>query len=157
MKKIESNMVNIPCQSLIVVEEIKDVKYCNVRFFASGVIQLTGFAVTQLLEGAELMVADNTVKLIDANEVKLILLLSKSLEIFQHVDYNDYKVDNNDLRILRKWLELRMIHCEKERDERTVLPWDSSKQKFNPDTYIGQKLLLLDLRELLIGEILSHE
>ncbi len=156
MKKPETNMVNIPYQSLIVIEEMRDVKYCNVRFFTSGVIQLTGFAATQLLEGAELMVADNTVKTIDAKEVKLILLLSKSLAMFQHENYLDVKVNNNDLRIMRKWLELRMAHCERERDERTVYP-GTTQQKFNPDTYIGQKLLLLDIRELLIGEILSNE
>ena len=53
-------------------------------------------------------------------------------------------VDRQDLFILRKWLEVRMLHCEMERDTRS--------DKFNPDTYIGQKLLLLDLRELLLGE-----
>lgn len=50
----------------------------------------------------------------------------------------------DDVRCLKQCLENRMAHCEKQRDERD--------DQFNADTYIMQKMLLLELREWLLGE-----
>ena len=56
------------------------------------------------------------------------------------------KLDWRELSVLRHYLTLRMKHCEKERDERS--------DKFNIDSYISMKFLLLDIRELLLGQVL---
>lgn len=116
---------------------------------------MNGFAITQFLEGAELVVADTTITMMKSKSVQLILRLAKSIPMILHEEVVNINVDRKDLQNLRTWLELRMAHCEKEREERIVIP-GTTQQKFNPDTYIGQKLLLLDLRELLMGEIIEE-
>ena len=151
----KQKMLNIPTNFLVVVDKKTDSKYCHVRQFITGTIQLNGFAIMQFLEGAELVVADATIITMKSKSVQLILRLAKSIPMVLHEEFVDINVDRKDLQNLRKWLELRMTHCEKERDERIVIP-GTTQQKFNPDTYIGQKLLLLDLRELLMGEIIEE-
>lgn len=146
---------NIPRNSLIVVDKSTDNMSVRVRRFRSGIIALTGFAVAQFLEGAELFA--KKVKSVYSEDVQLMLRLSKITPGFQHYQSVQLPVNFRELQMLREWLELRMAHCEKERDERTLSPFgDGTNPKFNPDTYIGQKLLLLDLRELMIGEIIEQ-
>lgn len=146
---------NISRNSLIVVDKTTDNMSCRVRRFRSGIIALTGFAVAQFLEGAELYT--NTVKNVYYQDVQLLLRLSKTIMLFQHTKATEIPVTYRELAVLRTWLELRMQHCEKERDERTLSPFgDGTNLKFNSDTYIGQKLLLLDLRELMLGEIIEQ-
>lgn len=157
MQKETTPMVNISTNSLIVIDKTTNVKQCQIRQFNNGILSLTGFAVMQFLEGAELEVSDTTIKLMDTRAVKLILKLSKSIPLLQCEEKGArIDVDYKDLSFLRRWLELRMQHCEQERDARTT--WNRGGidfPKFNPDTYIGMKLLLLDLRELMLGEIID--
>jgi len=78
-------------------------------------------------------------------EMKLIqMLLGLQTEQFRETPLS---LTREDVLILKNWLETRMSHCEKERDQRS--------QYFNADTYIIMKLMLLDLREWLIGEIVD--
>lgn len=148
------SMQNIPTNSLTVVDKHTDSKYCHVRLFKSGIIQLTGFAIAQFLEGAELVVADSIITMMKVDNVKLILRLSKSISMVQAMESANIEVNYEDLKTLRNWLELRMAHCEQERDQRTMINRGGHDYpKFNPDTYIGMKLLLLDIRELMLGEI----
>jgi hypothetical protein len=59
-------------------------------------------------------------------------------------------VTRGDMKIILGLLENRMHHCEEERDNRSA--------RFNPDTYIGQKLLLIELKEwLLCDSIIIQE
>ena len=152
--KKQPAMINIPTNSFVVFDKTIDSKYCHVRQVKEATIQLTGFAIAQFLEGAELVIADTTITMMKIDNVKLILRLSKSIPMLQAEQMVKIDVTRDDLQTLRKWLELRMAHCERERNERIVYP-GTTQQKFNPDTYIGQKLLLLDLRELLLGEIIE--
>jgi hypothetical protein len=55
-----------------------------------------------------------------------------------------FEVTREDMEVMVKLLKIRMTHCEKQRDNRDL--------NFNPDTYIGQKLLLIDLKEWLMIE-----
>jgi hypothetical protein len=48
---------------------------------------------------------------------------------------------------LVEWIDARMKHCEKERDERATHPCGTAK--FNSDTYITMKFLLIDLKQWL--------
>jgi len=155
LKSVE--LVNIPTNSLTLVDKFTKVSICKVRQFHNGIIALTGFAIIQFLEGADIMAHDELYTAINSKDVQLMLLLAKSLPMLQVEPVVNIEVTYRDLKTLRSWLELRMDHCEKERDQRTPAPWNKNKQKFNPDTYIGQKLLLLDLRELILGEVISQD
>lgn len=145
---------NIPTNSLTVIDKITDCNYCHVRQVRQATIQLTGFAIVQFLEGAELEVKDIVVKMMSVDDVKLILRLSKSTTMLRAEPVTKIDVTYGELKTLRKWLELRMLHCEQERDNRTKNA--NGFEVFNPDTYIGMKLLLLDLRELMLGEIIPE-
>ena len=149
---------NIPSNSLVVISKQTETTHRRVKLVTEAQLQLTGFAIAQFMEGVELVVAEATIKTMEVSTVKLILKLSKATTLLQSGPVTGITVDYKELTLLREWLELRMIHCEKEREERTTITYvkdGPSFPKFNPDTYIGQKLLLLDLRELMLGEIES--
>jgi hypothetical protein len=156
-----SDFTNIPTNALVVVNRNDYSFRADVFRFNTGVISLTGFALAQFMEGADLEITElekeriNIKSVLHCKKMKLILNMSKSIVTTIHGNTSSMEVDYEDLKILRKWLELRMSHCEKERDARTVWPHNPEVLKFNPDTYIGQKLLLLDLRELMLGEIVE--
>lgn len=149
--KSSFRMANVPANSLVTVSAEKNEKNVNVLLFQEGIIKLSGFAIMQFLEGAELLYNDSP-NMVTHREIKLVLKLSKKM-IAHHELFMEVQVSYEDLKILRSWLEVRMAHCERERDERTLIPGIDAP-KFNPDTYIGQKLLLMDLRELMLGEII---
>lgn len=139
-------LLNIPANSLQVLSSNKKEERVTMSFFFEGEIKLSGFAMMQFLHGAKLEL-EGTEKQLTRNELELWFKLSTNLLPIGRSSEAAIKVDRQDLFILRKWLEARMLHCEKERDERS--------DNFNPDTYIGQKLLLIDLRELLLGEVVD--
>lgn len=71
-------------------------------------------------------------------------------------------LERAEVKQLRRWLEARMAHCEEERDSESgaekhshANSIDEPSKKFNPDTYIAQKFLLLDIREWLAGDIID--
>ena len=139
-------LLNIPSSSLQTLSANKKEERVTMSSFYDGEIKLSGFAVMQFLHGAKLEL-ESAEKEPTRNELTLWFKLSVNLLPVGNLSEVILKVDRQDLFILRKWLELRMLHCEKERDERNP--------NFNPDTYIGQKLLLIDLRELLLGEVVG--
>ena len=61
---------NIPTNSLTVINKKTDIIRCSINQFSEGEIQLTGFAVSQFLEGAELQVNDDQLRL-SREDVKL--------------------------------------------------------------------------------------
>ena len=151
-----NELKTVPCNSLIVVDKKCDNTTVRVRRFREGIIALTGFAIAQFLEGAELLAQSKHG--CSRKDTLLILRLAKGIGVLQHNPSVSISVDYLDLVHLREWLELRMAHCEVERDQRTVIHVaDKEFPKFNADTYIGQKLLLLDLRELMLGEIIEQQ
>ena len=126
--------------------DVKDAQCCTVARTVKTMTEvkmlLSQFACVQFIEGADLWYNDHSVN--TATEPKLLIKLSR------HLGENDMMtiitLTAGEIALLRNWLITRMFHCEKEREERS--------EKFNADTYIGQKHLLLDLRELLMGEII---
>ena len=138
--------LNIPANSLQVLSSNKKEERVTMSYFFEGKIKLSDFAMMQFLHGAKSEL-EMTEKEPTHKELTLWFKMSTHLLTVGNLSEVILKVDRQDLFILRKWLELRMLHCEKERDARNP--------KFNPDTYIGQKLLLIDLRELLLGEIME--
>lgn len=156
MAKINQDvLVNIFSNSLRVIEKTTDVQRVELKVFDKGIITLNGFAIMQFLEGAKVITNAYIHKTFTAFEVNLILRLSEGLlSNLQNAEDCKIEVTYKDLQSLRTWLEARMSHCEKERDSRTMITCNGEQvEKFNADTYIGQKLLLLDLRELLLGEV----
>lgn len=154
--KTEQEMVNVPTNSLTVSKKETVTMKANIKMFQSGTIFLNGFAISQFLEGFELYVKDDTRVNIPKESIILSLKISKGIAAAIQLGKAEYEVTYSEVKILKQWLEARMHHCEIERDYRTVSPHNPEVLKFNPDTYIGQKLLLLDLRELLLGEILPE-
>lgn len=145
-------MVNIHRNSLIVENSLTDIIACQVRQIRKATISLSEFAIVQFLEGAEIEATTTSEKVMAMNDVQLILRLSKATSILRAEPQVKIDVTFVDLKTLRRWVEVRMFHCETERYNHTKTP--EGVEKFNPDTYIGQKLLLLDLREVMIGEII---
>lgn len=155
--KATSNMVHVPTDSLTVLNKETVTIRANVNMFQSGTIFLNGFAIVQFLEGFNLLVESYSSISILKEHTNLSLKLSKGIAAAIQFEKAEYEFTYSEVKILKEWLEARMRHCEQERDKRVAWPHDPSALKFNPDTYIGQKLLLLDLRELLLGEIIATE
>lgn len=155
--KTNDKMVNVPTDSLLVSHKETVKMRAIVKMFQSGTIFLNGFAISQFLEGFSLLVPSYSKVSILAEHTSLSLKITKGIAAAIQLGKAEYEVSYSEVKILKEWLEARMRHCEKERDERVTWPHDRDALKFNPDTYIGQKLLLLDLKELLLGEIIRTE
>lgn len=115
-----------------------------------GKLTLSQFAVKQLLLGAQLLFNNNTgysKETLTKDQIRLVFRLTElsvySEEIIEKV-FRDFEV-----QILREFLEARMAHCEKEKEENNVL--------FNADTYVSMKLMLIDIREWQLGKIVIEE
>jgi len=158
------NTSNIPLTGFKTsnVQTVNEPRYVN--FNISALFTLSLFSVRQILLG----VFHHKLTSDEANTLFRKLshyALEKAYydikdEAMFHIELNRVEV-----MLMRKWLEARMKHCEEERDE------ESGKEKanaerietnpnhrignFNPDTYIAQKFLLLDIREWLLGEIIE--
>ena len=122
--------------------------------FEKGTVSFSRFSLMQLIAGVLLDRSFEEKDSVAYPVFKLIMELQRqfySPPAFEligtaAVDVNPMlEINRKDLLCLKNWLELRMHHCEKERDERS--------DRFNADTYIGQKLLLIDIREALLGTI----
>jgi hypothetical protein len=118
---------------------------------SEGSIELTIWAVLQLLHGARVCKADPSQAITDTL-VKLSIATTEYLVGNGSTGLYDkvgLYVTRAEMMTMRLFLEARMQHCEQERDE--------NKDEFNPDTYIQQKFLLLDQREWLmvqaVGEV----
>lgn len=126
-----------------------------------GVFQLNTFAVRQFLRGAAIF-AQNNKKYPHRDETFLVLALladcATSGNIASHdmADNTIFTIEftRTQVEILRAFLEAKMHKCELERDQR-IQYVESQDMKFNADTYVGMKLMLLDIREWLIGTAVS--
>ena len=138
-----SELKNIPTNSLKVVKRSDTKKLRTLITFEEGYITLSAFACLQFIRGAELIINSQSKSSIQLDMVNMVFKLVEGLT---HTNEDaQFKMHFYDLMLLRKMLEARMQHCEKQRD--------SKDKAFNADTYIGQKFLLLDLRELMLGQI----
>lgn len=143
---------NIPQGGVLVLSQERREEKVSVNFFQRGIIKLSGFALMQLLHGSELLCKEDSLQTMKGFTVtsafKALSLLSSCLLTMQVSDFgaeHTIEITRDDLKMFKLFLETRMKHCENERDVRS--------ESFNPDTYIGQKLLLIDIREMLLGDI----
>jgi len=132
---------NIPYEPTEIIKSENRTQTVVLSSFDRGVIKLSAFAALQFIEGINLLL-QNEKMLLSNSESRLLI------NLFKVYTLNQLEITREELVFLKIALELRMAHCEKERDERS--------EKFNADTYIGQKLLLLDIREILIGEVIEE-
>lgn len=148
----------------------------EVEFNHSARFTFSSFSLIQLILGQQLQTQEA-----GAHTLKTELTLLSKLALLPHTgsineeEKPTVQLTRVEVRQLKLWLEARMAHCEKERDQRVELtdseasrnytalmdgeplPYSQNQQsqKFNPDTYIAQKFLLLDLREWLAGDIID--
>ena len=144
---------NIP-QGLVAVNNVeREDKHVSVSFFKEGQLTITTFAALQLINGS-ILISEQEEDVTSRNPTRTVksqfkMLAKLSAFILPQLGItaieHTIKVDRNDLITLKSFLEARMLHCEKERDARS--------ERFNADTYISMKLLLIDIRELLLGNI----
>lgn len=126
----------------------------------SGVFKLSLFACYQFIRGIKSDDLDHNklMALLPATKYgtvsltipRLIADLSIYVADLQTMDEAARKnhmisLQRDQVEILRILLEARMTHCEHERDSKD----EEVKRRFNVETYISQKLLLLDIREWL--------
>lgn len=147
----EQVLNNIPTNSFISDNEETRNDYVQLKQKTKATLQLSNFAIIQFIHGAKLMVSDEKDVRISRNKAtNLVKLMSMLTEVAMRNGKNSTDTlffERKEVILMREMLEARMSHCEKERDERS--------DKFNADTYIGQKLLLLDIREWLLGEVVE--
>lgn len=136
-------------QSLEVVTKNVFATRALVRIVTDATLKLNGFALIQFLEGADITMHGTGSKMVCSEHSRLVFRLIH--QINPRGDQQTITFTISELKLLRLWLETRLTHCEEERQKEIENP--PKEPKFNPDSYIGMKLLLLDLRELMLGEI----
>jgi hypothetical protein len=153
---------NIPNSSVSVLDKRTDRRSCRVELLRFAILIIPSFSVIQFIEGADIW-THTVIKQISVKEARLLSKLSKLLlTICGDITSVKLEIGYDELVLLRKWLELRMKHCEEERDNRVLATDKDGKEvpdslKFNADSYIAMKLLLLDIRELMLGSIITEE
>lgn len=159
---MENQYQNIPASGFSVLNQSTERAILRVEAFKEGTITLSPFAVGQILEGAEYMpeLADSETRNIARSVFHIYVKLNSA---FRRMQFNavpskmEFEITRRELLVLIQWLRYRMTHCELERDVRTTFVGHDGQEheKFNADTYIGQKLLLLELVELAMGTIVD--
>lgn len=146
---------NVPGPGIEVMNAKSIKHHAIIQLVNLFVLKLNSFALMNFIKGFSLKIHSSLnvnvfdMKLYD----KLVQLIFDVISLSNViVDMNDHSFvvgsfTREELQQLVELIKLRMAHCEKERDERN--------EKFNPDTYIGMKLLLIELKELLLGEIVE--
>jgi len=121
---------------------------CKVGVVVSAKINFTVFALIQFILGAG-------IRMIDKPFTEGMKLLFRLIEL--QLNWTDQRFEYSiaEIRILRSWLEQRILHCERQRDEEIKYP--KNPKYFNVDTYIGMKYLLLDLRDIMSCELIPTE
>jgi len=155
---MEKQFENIPASGFTVMHQSTRFFKAVINAFEEGTITLSAFSIVQLLEGAEIDpdITHNE-KVVSAVMFKAYQKLNNKFRRSLADKFNRQVliIDRHELTIFIKWLRIRMHHCEVERDTRAVD--ESGNPKFNPDTYIGQKLLLMELLNLAMGDVVDIE
>lgn len=154
---MEKQFENIPASGFTVMHQSTRFFKAVINAFEEGAITLSKFSIIQLLEGAEIDPDINPEKVVSVTVFKAYQKLNNKFRrsLVDNSDEQLLQIDRQELNIFIKWLRIRMHHCEVERDTRVVDEFDNPK--FNPDTYIGQKLLLMELLNLAMGDVVDIE
>jgi hypothetical protein len=140
-------MKNIPSTNFKANDTVSKATKAIVQQNVSTVLDLSRFSIIQLIYGAKNEILQNEGSVEHSVVLLYMILNEKFFESSMDTDILILEVERNQVIIMRKWIEARLLHCEKERDDRNP--------KFNPDTYIHLKMLLLDIREWLSGDVLE--
>jgi hypothetical protein len=136
---MQTTFKNISEHNLLAVETQTKTFHAIVEHATSGIFTVTLFTCRQILLSLE----DWADKFIPKDAGQLAVRLFRAIENMNGEPSIQISLERSQVETLKKMLEARMLHCEKERDNR--------QEDFNPDTYISQKLLLLDIREWLMA------
>lgn len=139
-----TNYINL--QNGIIVNSVKSsVKTAIISLTKTANLKLSNFHVLMFLYGAKLHVESLKQEMVDKDILSLYMSLNEVL--VENAPEKEFEFTSKQLRFLEQFLISRIDHCEKERDDRNT--------KFNPDTYISMKLMLLNIKELMLGEIIE--
>jgi hypothetical protein len=149
------NYINIPATGFTSTNVQTKSEYIRVANKVSATLILSHFSIMQLIQGARLY--SSTKEQVPGKEVSMMCKLFDAM--LQGGESISIDTTRSEVKTMKMFLETRMSHCEAERDNRTTktLPNGKSIEVFNTDTYIGQKILLIELREWLLGEEVSEE
>lgn len=146
-----------------------------VQFNKKAWFEINDFSIIQFLHGYPLNTGSISTREheISAKLLHKIALCTITNNTVEEGQKKRFELVRDEVKMLRAWLEARMHHCEKERDDRVYVNAEGHKGSvsiedtnkplfnetwkpvFNPDTYIAMKYLLLDIREWLLGDILD--
>lgn len=166
-KSTSANYTNIPQTGFSSNDEQTSVQQVWVKNKISGFFQLSLFSIFQLIAGAKLYTANK-----DKVEGSIVSLLATLFgyalenqpaggsQSHEESPMSVIQLTRDEVKTLKLFLETRMANCERERDERIMRTHGSTRVQleentqpaFNADSYIAQKMLLIELREWLLGE-----
>lgn len=160
---MEKQFNNIPAHGFSIVNQSTDRMILRIEAFKEGNIMLSPFSVVQILEGAEHMpeLQSDETRNIARSVFNIYVKLNsafRKIQLNNVPEQMEFAITRRELLTLIQWLKLRMAHCEAERDQRTMIKDGDGNDiapKFNADTYIGQKMLLLELLSLAMGTIVD--
>lgn len=152
-----NQLVTIPTTGFSSLSPASKTEQVTVSMIMNDTITLSHFSIIQLLAGLSMVTDEKLAKsgLLFIQPVAILRVAGKLYEAAIAVHPSGevtvkFDVTRDDVKVMFELLKLRMKHCEEQRDEENQTKPENPR--FNPDTYIGQKLLLLDLREWLALE-----
>lgn len=125
---------------------------------------LTPFEAIQIAKGAEYFTKEIEGNQVSKATFNAFVKLSNYRFELDNENKHTVVVTRDELKQFKMFLELRMQHCEEvrkkeiENNGRISLEEceaSASEERFNQDTYIGQKILLINIREALLGEVVE--
>lgn len=135
--------------NVVATSSVTEVVRKSIRENLSGDFQFNANSLRSILIGGSLINPDSSFDTKLFVDLTLISLDAKTDII---------NLSRGKVRIIQKWIEARLTHCEWERAQEAyaetgaIVSEEVSKPRFNQDTYISMKLLLLDIREWLMGK-----
>lgn len=140
-----TNYNNIPASKFNSLQPEFTTEMLMVSFRTRDRIVLSAFAIFQILAGLKHLEKNHEWSSDPFDVLKLAgLLYSSAMAPRRQGEECELEVTRADVKTMIEMLNLRMAHCERERD--------NESPNFNADTYIGQKLLLIELREWMLLE-----
>jgi len=116
----------------------------RVRIKNHGLFEFSHFSLMQFFQGYEHSLLTSKEELVNKEEVILYMIITTSFFVHKN---EKIALDRAQIAILLKWLEARIAHCKFEKEQNI--------SKFNPETYIAQRELRLELSSWLAGEVIE--
>lgn len=128
------------------------------NYRAKGLLTLSIFSILQMIAGLKVVEKEweYLSKKLNMFSLKTFHLLTLSGKLYEaaiaptfadEVDIRKVDVSRDEVLMMVELIKLRLIHCEQQRA--------NNDPTFNPDTYIGQKQLLLELLQWLMVDVIE--